>query len=338
MEIISDVENLGEAGFDKYLIRMDYSEGQDEYTSYYINPNTLVSGVMGQAGRIEFGSGNVYIDGKLKRFVVNDGNENKVTLGKLDSGAYGLDVDDGTIEGAWIVAESITAGQIAANTITAAKIAAGTITTTQIAADTIVAGNIAAKTITADEIANTTITNALIVDSTITGAKIASATIENANIANATIEYGKIASISASSISTGTLSADYISGGTISGSKFIASSSGTAIEIKGTGYFKIEDSGGNILGTIDGNSATTPSLFINADPNGIGLDGGVAGVSIGIFGDSQFLTVNGYIYANDGFKPSQATDAGGTSDRIYFSTTDSKLVYKDSGGTVHDLY
>lgn len=38
------------------------------------------------------------------------------------------------------------------------------------------------------------------------------------------------------------------------------------------------------------------------------------------------------------FQPGNFTDAGGPTNAIFFSTTQSKLVYKDSGGTVHVLY
>jgi len=36
--------------------------------------------------------------------------------------------------------------------------------------------------------------------------------------------------------------------------------------------------------------------------------------------------------------PAHLTDAAAASDSIYYSTTQSKLVYKDSGGTVNNLY
>ncbi len=42
---------------------------------------------------------------------------------------------------------------------------------------------------------------------------------------------------------------------------------------------------------------------------------------------------------NDGsIKPVQLADSEAVNDSIYYSTTQSKLVYKDSGGTVNDLY
>lgn len=201
MEIIKDIESLGEAGFDKYLSRLDYLEDDGSYVSYQINPNLLVSGVLGTAGRISFGSDSVYIDGDMKRFVVNDGSENVVTLGKLDDGTYGLDVADGKIEGAWIVAKSITADQIEADTITAAEIEAGTITTTEIAADTITADNIAAGTITTTEIATDTITASNIAASAITSSELAATSVIAGKIAAGAINAANL-------IVDGTITAD----------------------------------------------------------------------------------------------------------------------------------
>lgn len=42
---------------------------------------------------------------------------------------------------------------------------------------------------------------------------------------------------------------------------------------------------------------------------------------------------------NDGsFIPASIADTDANNNSIYYSTTQSKLVYKDSGGTVNDLY
>lgn len=38
------------------------------------------------------------------------------------------------------------------------------------------------------------------------------------------------------------------------------------------------------------------------------------------------------------FTPAHSTDANADNDTIYYSTTASKLVYKDTGGSVHALY
>lgn len=39
-----------------------------------------------------------------------------------------------------------------------------------------------------------------------------------------------------------------------------------------------------------------------------------------------------------GWQPPNFADADATENTVYYSTTASKLVYKDSGGTVHNLY
>jgi hypothetical protein len=44
------------------------------------------------------------------------------------------------------------------------------------------------------------------------------------------------------------------------------------------------------------------------------------------------------IDANGFMRPISSNDAGAPNNSIYYSTTQNKLVYKDSGGTVHDLY
>lgn len=36
--------------------------------------------------------------------------------------------------------------------------------------------------------------------------------------------------------------------------------------------------------------------------------------------------------------PASSADADAPNNSVYYSTDSSKLVYKDSGGTVHDLY
>jgi hypothetical protein len=38
------------------------------------------------------------------------------------------------------------------------------------------------------------------------------------------------------------------------------------------------------------------------------------------------------------FLPVSSTDAAAPNNSIYYSTTQTKLVYKDSGGVVHNLY
>ena len=82
MVVVKDVNDLGEAGFDKYLIRMDYNEG-GQYLSHYINPNTLVEGVLGQSGIMYLGTNLIKIDGNKKQIVINDGANDRVLIGKF---------------------------------------------------------------------------------------------------------------------------------------------------------------------------------------------------------------------------------------------------------------
>jgi hypothetical protein len=42
--------------------------------------------------------------------------------------------------------------------------------------------------------------------------------------------------------------------------------------------------------------------------------------------------------AEGGFSPSELADSVATNGSLYFSATQSKLAYKDAGGTVHTLY
>lgn len=46
----------------------------------------------------------------------------------------------------------------------------------------------------------------------------------------------------------------------------------------------------------------------------------------------------GVIDENGAIEPSSLSDANASNNRIYYSTTQSKLVYKDSSGIVHNLY
>lgn len=56
-----------------------------------------------------------------------------------------------------------------------------------------------------------------------------------------------------------------------------------------------------------------------------------------VIGDAA--TPNKMQIRNDGsIKPAVLADASAVNDSIYYSSTQSKLVYKDSGGTVNDLY
>lgn len=126
-----------------------------------------VSGIVGADGtgaitfKIDATTGNVELKGTVKTGSTGLGNFSD-TLNPTTQ------ITDGTLPGAKLVADSVTATQIAANaitaseilanTITAAKIAANTITASQIASNTLTANEIAANAITADEIAANVIT------------------------------------------------------------------------------------------------------------------------------------------------------------------------------------
>jgi hypothetical protein len=49
-------------------------------------------------------------------------------------------------------------------------------------------------------------------------------------------------------------------------------------------------------------------------------------------------TVLGAIKADGSILPASLTNAAATNNSIFYSTTNSKLAYKDSGGTVNNLY
>ena len=149
-------------------------------------------------------SGNVYmkastgdsyllLDSKNSKIVVNDGTEDVITIGKQADDSYGIDIANGKLEGAWIVADSITATQIAADTITATEIAADTITTTEIKAGTIEASDIKTNTITATQIAADTITTTEIKAGTIEASDIKTNTITATQIAAGAVDTDELA-------------------------------------------------------------------------------------------------------------------------------------------------
>jgi hypothetical protein len=57
-----------------------------------------------------------------------------------------------------------------------------------------------------------------------------------------------------------------------------------------------------------------------------------SGQAISVEGSSSNITLNGALI------PVNLADANAPNNSIYYSTTQSKLVYKDSGGSVNDLY
>ena len=94
------------------------------------------------------------------------------------------DVWSVAVDGADIMANTITANAIFAGTITTAEIAASTIQGSNIAANTITAGNIAADTITAGEIAAGAISTSELAAGAVTAAKIAANQIQVGHFAS----------------------------------------------------------------------------------------------------------------------------------------------------------
>ena len=235
MEIVFDTQKITEAGFDTYLIRVIAPEGVP--VSFADNRLTdasnLVGGTIGGEGVIYLGSKQIRLDGRRGTMVWNDGTQDVVTLGKLPSGSFGIDIAEGQISGDSIVANSITSDQIAAGTITADNIEAGTITAT--------------------EIADATITNAKLVDATIEAAKIKDSTITGAKIVDSTITSGKISvdNLAAISASLGNVTAGVL---TVNGgsSSYITiargTSSGSNANLRFSGGGKIWEDSSNHMG------------------------------------------------------------------------------------------
>ncbi len=48
--------------------------------------------------------------------------------------------------------------------------------------------------------------------------------------------------------------------------------------------------------------------------------------------------VSNWIWPDNSFKPPHLADSIANNDSMYYSTTASKMVYKDSAGAVHNLY
>lgn len=125
------------------------------------------------------------------------------------------------------------------------------------------------------------------------------------------------------------------------------------------GYFPEMDA--YLLGTMEAGTGVAKPLVVFAGDGKFlyfGTDGKIGfnynfeiGITEGIaFNDSvrffDLINVDGDIYVNDAvvidsnkfFKPVNSADASAPVNSIYFSSTAGKLVYKDSGGTVNNLY
>lgn len=83
MEIVFDTQTLTEAGFDKYLLRAIFEDGQ---ASVSIQPritdaNSLVGGIIGGEGIIYLGSKQIKLDGKNRNIIISDGVNDRVLIG-----------------------------------------------------------------------------------------------------------------------------------------------------------------------------------------------------------------------------------------------------------------
>ena len=119
------------------------------------------------------------------------------------------------------------------------------------------------------------------------------------------------------------------------GYRFFNASDELVLEIDGTGYYT-----GGLTSYLDFWVASDAKKIIL----GAGKDASVQydGSDLIIKSDetgSGSCKINTLEVRNDGtMKPVQLADAAAPNDSIYYSTTQSKLVYKDSGGTVNNLY
>lgn len=78
--------------------------------------------------------------------------------------------------------------------------------------------------------------------------------------------------------------------------------------------------------------------LINLDLINTNLETQITG-TLGIGNGGTGVALTSAIFRSDGsIIPASLADAAATNNSIYYSTTLSKLVYKDSGGTVNALY
>lgn len=166
------------------------------------------------------------------------------TIDASGGGIVSAQIENGTIVGADIAANTIAANNILAATITATELASDSVTSAKILANTITAGNIASGTITATQIAAGTITASQISSATITATQIAAGTI--------TADRLSVTSLSAITADLGTVTAGTITGATIktaaSGDR-LELSSGTLKAIVGAQNQVVLDTGGLTITT-----------------------------------------------------------------------------------------
>ncbi|WP_342234659.1 host specificity factor TipJ family phage tail protein [Inquilinus sp. OTU3971] len=116
-------------------------------------------------------------------------------------------IQDGSIIGSSIVAQTITADQLAANSVTTAKINAGAVTATELAAGSVLADKLAANSVIAGKIATGAVTAETIAANAVTAGKLAANAVTAGTIA--------AGAVSTSQLAAGAVSADKIAAGAI---------------------------------------------------------------------------------------------------------------------------
>ncbi|HCC67778.1 TPA: hypothetical protein DEP90_01015 [Patescibacteria group bacterium] len=322
-------------------------------------------------------SGNVYmkasggtsyllLDSENSKIVVNNGTEDVITIGKQVDDSYGIDFANGVLEGAWIVAESITADQIQTNAIitrtinaeaittakidaeavTTTKIDAEAVTTAKIDAEAVTTAKIDAEAVTAAKIDANTITANEIHAKTITAGEITDLSLTNSLIANTTIEHGKIASVSATTISTGTL---YVGTGSkasaiildqadaLGGNAYLRWSGGSQMWVDGNEYMGFRSEGERYYFYTGVSGSENLDLYIGTTINAniklivgalTGTTANTEPLQVGSGVIEQHISLYGYLTFY-----SEAT--GHTNNSLYRYGT--VLRYKNSAGTVYSI-
>lgn len=80
-----DIKDIGEAGFDSYLNRANFGapEPVDGLISRYQSMRNLSGGLLSSESRLYMGNSQMYFDGGAIRFIVNDGDTDRVLIGRL---------------------------------------------------------------------------------------------------------------------------------------------------------------------------------------------------------------------------------------------------------------
>lgn len=123
-----------------------------------------------------------------------------------------------------------------------------------------------------------------------------------------------------------------------SGTKFyIKPATALYLNLAGTNYLRLFSGYTLVSKNLQFND-NIKSIFGTENDASILYDGTDLIIDTDAVGTGSFK-VNGHeIRANGTIKPVQLADASAANDSLYYSTTASKLAYKDSGGTVHALY